>query len=380
VLCRKAKKIRKRGDIVEKAYKFRLYPNKEQQILLAKTFGCTRFVYNYYLDKKITAYKTDKTTLSAYDCIKDLTSLKKEYEWLKEPDKCALQNTLKDLDSAYKGFFKSGKGFPKFKSKKTHKYSYRTSYTNNNIQFLGNLIKLPKLGKVKIRDKQIPQGRILNATISQTPSGKYYCSLCCTDVAIEPFEKTGSVVGIDLGIKEFAITSDSEHIENPKYLAKSLKKLARLQRQLSRKTRGSNRWNKARIKVAKCQEHIANQRADFLHKLSTRFIKEYDIISLEDLNVSGILKNHSLARSVSDVSWSQFTTMLQYKANWYGKEIIKIDRFFASSQLCNVCGYKNTETKDLSVRSWVCPVCGTSHDRDVNASINILKEGLKQIV
>lgn len=365
---------------MEKAYKFRLYPNKEQQILLAKTFGCTRFVYNYYLDKRITAYKTDKTTLSAYDCIRDLTSLKKEYEWLKEPDKCALQNTLKDLDSACKGFFKSSKGFPKFKSKKTHRYSYRTSYTNNNIQFLGNSIKLPKLGKVKIRDKQIPQGRILNATISQTPSGKYYCSLCCTDVTVEPFEKTGSVVGIDLGIKEFVITSDNEHIENPKYLAKSLKKLARLQRQLSRKTRGSNRWNKARIKVAKCQEQIANQRTDFLHKLSTRLVKEYDVISLEDLNVSGMLKNHKLARSVSDVSWSQFTTMLQYKANWYGKDIIKIDRFFASSQLCNVCGYKNTETKDLSVRSWVCPVCGTSHDRDVNASINILNEGLKQIV
>ena len=364
---------------MEKAYKFRLYPNKEQQILLAKTFGCTRFVYNYYLDKRITAYKTDKTTLSAYDCIKDLTSLKKEYGWLKEPDKCALQNTLRDLDSAYKGFFKSGRGFPKFKSKKSHRYSYRTQ-NNNTIQFLGNSIKLPKLGKVKIRDKQIPQGRILNATISQTPSGKYYCSLCCTDVTVETFEKTGSAVGIDLGVKEFAITSDNEHIENPKYLAKSLKKLARLQRQLSRKTRGSNRWNKARIKVAKCQEYIANQRADFLHKLSTRFIKEYDIICLEDLNVSGMLKNHKLARSVSDVSWSQFTTMLQYKADWYGKEIIKIDRFFASSQLCNVCGYKNTETKDLSVRSWVCPNCGTSHDRDVNASINILNEGLRQIV
>lgn len=365
---------------MEKAYKFRLYPNKEQQILLAKTFGCTRFVYNYYLDKRITAYKTDKTTLSAYDCIKDLTSLKKEYEWLKEPDKCALQNTLRDLDSAYKGFFKSGRGFPKFKSKKSHRYSYRTQNNNNTIQFLDNSIKLPKLGKVKIRDKQILQGRILNATISQTPSGKYYCSLCCTDVTVEPFEKTGNAVGIDLGVKEFAITSDNEHIENPKYLAKSLKKLARLQRQLSRKTRGSNRWNKARIKVAKCQEYIANQRADFLHKLSTRFIKEYDIICLEDLNVSGMLKNHKLARSVSDVSWSQFTTMLQYKADWYGKEIIKIDRFFASSQLCNVCGYKNTKTKDLSVRSWVCPNCGTSHDRDVNASINILNEGLRQIV
>lgn len=361
---------------MEKAYKFRLYPNKEQQILLAKTFGCTRFVYNYYLDKRITAYKTDKTTLSTYDCIKDLTSLKKEYEWLKEPDKCALQNTLKDLDSAYKGFFKSGKGFPKFKSKKTHRYSYRTSYTNNNIQFLGNSIKLPKLGKVKIRDKQIPQGRILNATISQTPSGKYYCSLCCTDVTIEPFEKTGSVVGIDLGIKDFAIMSDGQKISNPKYLAKSEKKIAKLQRQLSRKSKGSNNRNKVRIKLAIAWEKIINQRTDFLQKLSTELIRNYDVICLEDLNVGGMVKNHNLAKAISDCSWSEFVRMLQYKAEWYGRTISKIDRFYPSSQTCNCCGCVNPITKDLSVREWTCPECGVTHDRDVNAAKNILKQGL----
>lgn len=368
---------------MKKAYKYRIYPNKTQALLIQKTFGSCRFVYNHYLAKKIEMYKENKNTLNYNKCSSDLKKLKQEFEWLKEIDSVSIQSSLKDLNMAYQIFFRRAKqggtkvGFPQFKSKKDNKKSYKTKFTNGNIQVLSGQIKLPKLGLVKCKVSRQVQGRIINATISQNSSGKYFVSVCCTDIEIPSLPAMGAVIGIDLGIKEFAVTSDNQHIKNPKFLRKSEKKLAELQRRLSRKPIGSKNCNKARIKVAKQHEKIFNQRQDFLHKTSMDLIKNYDTICLETLKVKNMIKNHKLAKSISDVSWSEFVRQLKYKADWYGRIIQKIDTYYASSQTCNVCGYKNSNTKNLSVRKWECPQCHTVHDRDENASINILKEGIK---
>jgi len=369
---------------MEKCYKFRLYPNAEQEILMQKTFGCCRFVYNRYLGKRIEIYQKDKSTYNYNDNSADMTNMKKEVEWLKEVDSTALQSSLKDLENAYQNFFRRVKngekrGFPKFKSKRESRKSYKSKTVGKNIEIYEKTIKLPKVGLVECRVSKQVEGRIISATISQNPSGKYFVSVVCTDVEIEPYDKTGAVAGIDVGIKEFAVTSDGNKIENHKYLRKSEKKLIREQRRLSRKPKGSRNRDKARIKVARVHEKVSNQRNDFLHKTTTGLVKSYDMICVENLKIRNMVKNRKLAKSISDVSWGEFVRQLEYKCAWYGKTLVKIPTFFASSQTCHVCRFQNVAVKDLSVRSWNCPNCGANHDRDINAAVNILNKGIEML-
>lgn len=360
---------------MNRGVKFRAYPNKEQQSLINQTLGCCRLIYNKGLAMRNDAYSNgEKIGYNQTSAM--LTDLKKQadFSFLKSVDSIALQHSLRDLDRGFQNFFKKHAGHPQFKSKHNGYQSYRTANQNDNIRIIGKCIKLPKLGCVKIK-QSMEVGHINHVTVERTPTGKYFVVLN-VDFEPEPRPNAGGMIGIDVGIKEFYSDSNGNVVHNPKYLEESMRKLAREQRRLSRKKKSSSNWNRQRTKVAKVYEKTVNRRNDFLQKQSTMLISENQTICIEDLNVKGMLGNHRLAQHTASCSWSKFFTMLEYKAAWYGNDVIRVPTMYPSSQTCSRCGYRNPLTKDLSVREWECPNCHTKHDRDINAATNILKKGL----
>ena len=362
--------------MVRKAYKYRIYPNTEQKVFFAKCFGCVRFFYNKSLSDMNDIYK-------AANKMKNITpaSYKEDYPFLKEVDSLALSNAQLNRNIAFKDFIKqnhqNNKDKPNFKSKRNDQ-SYTTNMVNGNIKISSNsrYISIPKCPRIRIKMHRTFIGTIKSITVSRTTDNKYYMSLLVEE-KIKPLKESNKMVGLDLGLKDLIVDSNGRKYKNHKYLTRSQKKLAKEQRKLSKMVKGSSNRNKQRIKVAKLHKHIQNQRNDYLHKLSKSIIDENQIICIESLLVKDMMNDSKLARNISDVSWSRFVSMLIYKANWYGRKVVKVHSTYPSSQLCSKCGYKNSITKSLNIRKWTCPKCGSIHDRDINAAKNILSKGIE---
>lgn len=364
--------------MVLRAYKYRMYPTKEQKEFFEGQFGACRFVYNWALEQKIHMYKKQGINLSTYTLSKALSKvLKVEHPWLKDYMSIPLIASLRNLDSAYKKFFKDGAGFPKFKSKRNPNQSFQF-HQNYDINLKTGMVRLSKVGNVECRFHRTFEGKMKTATVSRNPAGQYYISILVDD-GLEPPEpvdyKETDVLGIDVGLSHFAVLSNGKKIDNPKHLRNSLKRLTTLQRRVSRKQKGSSNRKKAVKKLARLHQKISNQREDFQHKTSRQIIDENQAVSVEDLNIQGMQKNHCLAQAVSDVGWYGFIRKLEYKAKWSGKTFIKIDRWFPSSKTCSACGLLSGLDMNLSVRNWICPHCGAEHDRDINAAKNISLQG-----
>ena len=363
---------------MNKAYKFRIYPNTEQQIILAKTFGCVRFIYNQMLSDKINHYEETKQKLNNTPA-----QYKSKFPWLKEVDSLALANAQMNLQTAYNNFFRNPKiGFPKFKSKKSNRRSYTTNCVNGNISIDNGFLKLPKVGLVKLKQHRLilSNYKLKSVTISQTPSGKYYASVLFEYENQIQEQELHDFLGLDFSMHGLYKDSNGNEPAYPRYYRQAEERLKREQRKLSLMQKGSKNRSKQRIKVANLHEKVANQRKDFLHKQSRQIVNAYDCVCIENLDMKAMSQSLNFGKSVADDGWGMFVTFLKYKLEETGKRLVKVNKFFASSQICNVCGYKNTATKNLSIRAWDCPECGAHHDRDINAAINIRNEGMRLVL